>query len=89
MVGIDNLAAHPVAGVEAALRTVGAGLLYLPPDSPEFHPIEQLFARLKALLRKAGAPTREVLRATIGELLDAVAPEDDRHYLRNGGDEPV
>ena len=51
VVVMDNLAAHKVAGVEAAIRAVGASVLYLPPYSPDLNPIEQAFAKLKALLR--------------------------------------
>jgi transposase len=61
VVVLDNLAAHKVAGVEEAIRAVGATLLYLPPYSPDLNPIVQLFAKLKALLRKAGARTKEAL----------------------------
>jgi transposase len=68
---LDNLAAHKVAGVQEAIRAVGASLLYLPPYSPDLNPIEQLFAKLKALLRKAAARTKEALWSAIGELLDA------------------
>ena len=71
VVVMDNLAAHKVAGVAAAIRAVGAGPLYLPPYSPALNPIEQVFARLEALPRKAAARTKEVLWATIGRLLDA------------------
>ena len=59
VVVLDNLSAHKVAGVEEAIRAVGASLLYLPPYSPDLNPIEQAFAKLKALLRKAGARTKE------------------------------
>jgi transposase len=58
VVVLDNLAAHKVAGVEEAIRAVGASLLYLPPYSPGLNPIERLFSKLKALLRKAGARTK-------------------------------
>ena len=71
VVVLDNLAAHKVAGVREAIQAAGASLLYLPPYSPDLNPIEQLFAKLKALLRKAAARTKEALWATIGELLDA------------------
>ena len=54
---LDNLPAHKVAGVREAVEAVGARLLYLPPYSPDFHPIEQAFAKLKALLRSAAART--------------------------------
>ncbi|MBM6583124.1 IS630 family transposase, partial [Microvirga sp. BT689] len=89
VVVLDNLATHKVAGVEEAIRAVGASLLYLPPYSPDLNPIEQLFAKLKALLRKAGARTKEALWETIGELLNAFSPEECRNYLRNCGYEPV
>ena len=85
VVVLDNLAAHKVAGVAEAIRGVGASLLYLPPYSPDLDPIEQLFAKLKVLLRKAGARTKEVLWTTIGDLLDAFPPDECRNYLRNCG----
>ena len=89
VVVLDNLTAHKVAGVAEAIRAVGASLLYLPPYSPDLNPIEQLFSKLKALLRKAGARTREALWAIIGELLDTFSSEECRNYLRNCGYEPV
>jgi transposase len=89
VVVLDNLAAHKVAGVAEAIRAVGASLLYLPPYSPDLNPIEQLFSKLKALLRKAGLRTKEVLWTTIGELLDEFSTEECRNYLRNCGYEPV
>jgi len=58
VVVLDNLAAHKVAGVRQALAAAGASLLYLPPYSPDLNPIEQLFAKFKALLRKAATPPR-------------------------------
>jgi transposase len=89
VVVMDNLAAHKVAGVREAIGAAGASLLYLPPYSPDLNPIEQFFAKLKALLRKAGARTKEALWSTIGELLDAFPAEECRNYLRNCGYEPV
>ena len=55
VVVLDNLAAHKVEGVRQAIAAAGASVLYLPPYSPDLNPIEQLFAKLKALLRKAAA----------------------------------
>jgi transposase len=81
----DNLAAHKVAGVREAIRAAGATILYLPPYSPDLNPIEQAFARLKALLRKAAARTREALWDTIGHLLDTFSPDECRNYLENSG----
>ena len=85
IVVMDNLPAHKVAGVRDAIKAAGAGVLYLPPYSPDLNPIEQLFAKLKALLRKAGARTKETLWSTIGELLAAFSPAECRNYLINSG----
>jgi transposase len=89
VVVMDNLPAHKVTGVESAIRKVGASLLYLPAYSPDLNPIEQVFAKLKALLRKAAARSKDALWDTIGTLLDAVPPEECRNYLTNCGYEPV
>nr|WP_043840347.1 IS630 family transposase [Roseomonas aerilata] len=85
VVVLDNLPAHKVAGVHEAIRATGASLLYLPPYSPDLNPIEQLFAKLKALLRKAAARTREALWTTIGRLLKTFIPAECRNYLANSG----
>lgn len=61
VVVMDNLAAHKVAGVETAIRAVGASVLYLPPYSPDLNPIEQVFSKLKALLRSPAVKTRDAL----------------------------
>ena len=71
VVVMDNLSSHTVEGVREAIRAVGASILYLPPYFPDLNPIEQVFAKLKALLRKAAARTRDALWDTIGQLLDA------------------
>lgn len=62
--------------MRGAIRAVRASLLYLPPYSPYLNLIEQLFSKLKALLCKVGARTKETLWETIGELLDAFSPEE-------------
>ncbi|WP_043839732.1 transposase, partial [Muricoccus aerilatus] len=85
VVVLDNLPAHKVAGVSEAIRATGASLLYLPPYSPDLNPIEQAFAKLKALLRKATARTREALWTTIGHLLETFTPTECRNYLVNSG----
>ena len=85
VVVMDNLSAHKVAGVENAIRTTGASLLYLPPNSPDLNPIEQVFAKLKTLLRGAAARTKETLWTTIGQLLDRFKPAECRNYLANSG----
>jgi transposase len=82
---MDNLSSHKVAGVREAIEAAGARLVYLPPYSPDLNPIEQLFAKLKALLRKAAERSIEALWATIGRLLDAFSPAECANYLRHAG----
>ena len=89
VVVMDNLAAHKVAGVREAVRAAGASVLYLPPYSPDLNPIEQLFAKLKALLRKAAARTRDLLWDLIGQALDAFPPAECQNYLANSGYDPA
>jgi transposase len=64
---------------------VGAKLFFLPKYSPDLNPIEQVFAKLKHLLRKAAARTVDAVCATIGELLDAFTPKECANYLKNSG----
>ena len=82
---MDNLPAHKVSGVRQAIEAAGAVLLYLPPYSPDLNPIEQLFAKLKALLRKAAERTIEALWATIGRLLDDLPADECSRYLAHAG----
>jgi transposase len=89
VVVMDNLPAHKIVGVEEAIRAVGAGLLYLPPYSPDLNPIEQFFAKLKALLRQAAARTRDALWTTIGQALGAFTPAECQNYITNSGYEHV
>jgi transposase len=85
VVVLDNLAAHKIDGVRQAIAATGAAILYLPPYSPDLNPIEQLFAKLKALLRKAAARTRDELWPAIGRLLDACPATECANYLRHCG----
>jgi transposase len=85
VVVLDNLAAHKVEGVREAIAAVGATTLYLPPYSPDLNPIEQLFGKLKALLRKAAARTRDELWAAIGRLLDIIPEAECVNYLGHCG----
>ena len=71
--------------IREAIKAAGAGVLYLPPYRPDLNPIEQVFAKLKALLRKAGATTKEALWTTLGTLLDAFGPSECRNDLTNSG----
>ena len=85
VVVLDNLAAHKVDGVRQAIAAVGAFILYLPPYSPDLNPIEQLFAKLKALLRKAATRTKDALWAAIGSVLDSFSSQECANYLAHCG----
>jgi len=85
---MDNLPAHRVKGVREAIEAASATLLFLPPYSPDFNPIEQLFAKLKALLRKAAARTVDALWQTIAEVIEVFTPNECANYFRNSGYEP-
>ncbi len=85
VVVLDNLPAHKVAGIKEAITAAGASLLYLPAYSPDLNPIEQLFAKLKALLRKAAARTKDALWDAIGEALGACPEAECRNYLAHCG----
>ncbi len=88
IVVMDNLPAHKIKGAREAIEKVGAKLMFLPPYSPDFNPIEQAFAKLKALLRKAAARTVNTLEAAIATALDAFSPEECSNYFTNSGYEP-
>lgn len=85
IVVMDNLSAHKVDGVRQAIEATGATLLYLPPYSPDLNPIEQVFSKLKALLRKAAERSVPALWDRIGELLSAFSSAECANYLRNSG----
>ena len=85
IVVMDNLPSHKVAGIREAIEAAGAELRYLPSYSPDFNPIEQFFAKLKALLRKAAARTIEALIAAIADALTKISPHECANYLANQG----
>ena len=82
---MDNLQAHKVAGVREAAEAAGARLLYLPPYSPDLDPIEQAFAKLKALLRSAAARTVPDLWAAIRQAFTRFTPQECGNYLAAAG----
>ena len=88
VVVMDNLGSHKGPAVRRAIEAAGARLLYLPPYSPDFNPIENAFAKLKALLRKAAERTVDALWTTIGRLLNAFTPTECANYFRAAGYEP-
>src|SRR5262249_38223194 len=82
---MDNLPAHKVAGVTDAIEAVGATAFYLPPYSPDLNPIEQVFSKLKALLRKAAERTVPKLWRRIRALLRTISAEECLTFLRQAG----
>ena len=85
---MDNLPAHKPVVVREAIERAGARLEFLPPYSPDFNPIENAFARLKALMRKAAKRTIEELWDTVGSLIDAFTPTECANYFKAAGYEP-
>ena len=81
----DNLPSHKVAGVKEAIEAKGASLRYLPPYSPDLNPIERVFSKFKALLRKAARRTVDALWTHIGNLLEAVTPDECANYFTASG----
>ena len=85
IVVLDNLSSHKASVIRKAIRAVGAKLFYLPPYSPDLNPIEQVFAKLKTLLRKVNARTVEAVIQAIGQLLDDFTAEECANYLAHAG----
>jgi transposase len=81
----DNLASHKVAGVREAIAARGAGMMLLPSYSPDLNPIEQLFAKLKTLIRAVAPRSRDALFQAIGYALDQVSPDECANYLAHAG----
>ena len=82
---MDNLGSHKGIAVRKALRTVGAKLFFLPPYSPDLNPIEQVFAKLKTLLRKAEPRTLDATTISLQHILTSFAPAQCAAYLKNAG----
>jgi transposase len=85
IVVLDNLGSHRSKAVRQIIRAAGAKLFFLPKYSPDLNPIEQVFAKLKHLIRKAAARTVDTVCAAIGEALQAFTPEECANYLKNSG----
>lgn len=85
VVVLDNLGSHKSTKVRRLIRAAGAHLIFLPPYSPDLNPIEQVFAKLKTLLRKAEERTVEAVWRRIGTLLDCFKPTECSNYFRNSG----
>src|SRR4249919_3445836 len=86
---LDNLGSHKGQAARRAVRNAGAHMLFLPPYSPDLNPIEQLFAKLKHLMRKAEERTHPATWHRVGSLLDLVSPTECANYLANSGYDAV
>ena len=82
---MDNLSAHKPAKVRELIEGRGCELIYLPAYSPDFNPIEEAFAKIKDMLRQAGARTKDALVGVLGEALSAVSAQDARGYFEHAG----
>jgi len=85
IVVLDNLGSHKGKAVRRAIRAAGARLLFLPKYSPDLNPIEQVFAKLKALVRKAAPSSLDTVSNAIATALTAISPQECANYLRNSG----
>jgi len=85
---MDNLSSHKAPAARDAIEAAGARLLFLPPYSPDFNPIEQAFSKLKAHLRKVAERTIHGLWDAIGRILDLYPPQDCANYFANAGYDP-
>lgn len=88
IVVMDNLSSHKGPAVQALIEAADAQLLYLPPYSPDFNSIENLFAKIKALLRKEAASTIDTLWAAIGRIIDIVTPRECQNMFTAAGYDP-
>jgi transposase len=81
----DNLSSHKVAGVREAVSEAGATMLFLPPYSPDFNPIEMFFSKIKALLRKTEERSIKALTCRIGNILDEVRSDECKNFFTASG----
>ena len=88
VVVMDNLPAHKPIAIREAIEAAGAIMLFLPPYSPDFNPIELAFAKIKARLKKAAARTLHALWDAIRDAIDAITPNDARNFFKACGYEP-
>lgn len=89
VVVMDNLSSHKAPAVRAAIAATGAALVFLPPYSPDFNPIENAFAKFKSILRKAATRTRDDLWDAIAHAIPRFTPDECANYFRAAGYNPV
>lgn len=85
VVVLDNLGSHKGRAARAAVRARGAHMIFLPPYSPDLNPIEQVFAKLKHLMRNAQPRTVETTWRKVGEIISLFSPDECANYLKNSG----
>jgi transposase len=85
VVVLDNLTVHKSVAVAEALAACGCRICFLPAYSPDFTPIEQVFSKVKAILRKLGSRTHEALIASLAQAIDAISPADAAAWFRHAG----
>jgi transposase len=85
VVMMDNLSSHKKPAVRRAIEAAGATLMFLPPYSPDLNPIEQVFAKLKALLRAMALRTVDALWKALGSITDCVSPQESINFIRHAG----
>ena len=85
IVVMDNLSSHKAKTVRQLIRSAGARLIFLPKYSPDLNPIEQVFAKLKHLPRRAAARTADAVAAAVAQILTAYTPQECANYLKNAG----
>src|SRR6185369_7770632 len=85
VVVLDNLSVHKAARIRQAIEARGCQLLFLPPYSPDFTPIEQAFSKLKASLRRLGARSKEALQEAVRLAIEAITPHDAAAWFAHAG----
>jgi transposase len=86
---MDNLSSHKVSGITEAIEAVGAKVLFLPPYSPDFNPIELMWSKVKSILRKLKVRSAELLEDAIALALDSVSPSDTIGWFSHDGYQPL
>ena len=86
---LDNLSSHKRPAAREMIEAAGARMMFLPPYSPDFNPIEKAFSKLKALLRKAAERTVSGLWDRIGQLIEFVEPQESRNFFNSCGYDPT
>ena len=89
VVVVDNLSVHKALPIRQAIEARGATLIFLPPYSPDFSPVEGAFGKIKAVLRRLGARTRDALLDAIAQALNTVTPDDALGWFTHAGYRPL